>query len=87
MERQVYYSVHFYSVLGRELRYLTTNSYSYSEYSANRNHFMVVVRRECRNLELSLRKKTGFRGKVVFRLGVNPLTLGFDALDVPKEVR
>lgn len=89
MERQVYYSVNFYSVLGRELRYLTTNLYPYSEYSVNWDHFMVVVRRECRSMELLLRKKTDFRGKVVFRLGVKPsdsFTVGFDVLQVPKEV-
>lgn len=90
MEKQVYYSVNFYSVLGRELRYLTTNLYPYSEYSADWNHFMVVVRRECRNMELLLRKKTGFRGKVVFCLGVKPSgssIVGFDVMDVPKELQ
>lgn len=90
MERQVYYSVNFYSVLGRELRYLTTNLYLYSEYSANYNQLMVVVRRECRSMELLLRKKAGFRGKVVFCLGPKPSgssVVGFDVLDYPEELR
>lgn len=89
MERQVYYSVNFYSVLGRELRYLTTHLYLYSEYSANWNHLMTVVRRECRNMELLLRKKAGFRGKVVFCLGPKPSgssIVGFDALDYSEEL-
>ena len=72
MEKQVYYSVNFYSVLGRELKYLSTSLYPYSEYSANYDQLMVVVRRECRNVELYLRKRAGFRGKVVFRLGPEP---------------
>lgn len=89
MERQVYYSINFYSVLGRELRYLTTNLYLYSEYSANYNQLMVVVRRECRNMELSLRKKANFRGKVVFCLGPKPSgssIVGFDVFDHPEEL-
>lgn len=90
MERQVYYSVNFYSVLGRELRYLTTHLYLYSEYSVNWNHLMTVVRRECRNMELSLRKKVGFRGKVVFCLAPKPSgspVVGIDVLDIPKELQ
>ncbi len=90
MERQVYYSVNFYSVLGRELRYLTTNLYLYSEYSANYNQLMVVVRRECRNMELLLWKKSGFRGKVVFCLGSKPSgssIVGTDSLVIPGELR
>lgn len=90
MEKLFYYSVNFYSVLGRELKYLTTNLYPYSEYSVDWNHFMVVVRRECRNMELLLRKKTDFRGKVVFRLGVKPsdsFTIGVDVMDIPKELQ
>lgn len=90
MERQVYYSVNFYSVLGRELRYLTTNLYLYSEYSANYNQLMVIVRRECRNMELLLRKKANFRGKVVFCLAPKPSgssVVGFDVLDSFKELR
>lgn len=90
MERQVYYSINFYSVLGRELRYLTTELYPYSEYSANYNRLMVVVRRECRNMELLLRKKADFRGKVVFCLGPKPLgpsIVGIDVLDIPKELQ
>lgn len=90
MERQVYYSVNFYSVLGRELRYLTTNLYLYSEYSANYNQLMVIVRRECRNMELLLRKKADFRGKVVFCLAPKPSgpsIVGFDVLDSLEELR
>lgn len=90
MEKQVYYSVNFYSVLGRELRYLTTHLYLYSDYSVNYNQFMVVVRRECRNMELLLRKKAGFRGKVVFCLGPKPSgssIVGIDCLSIPEELR
>lgn len=89
MERQVYYSVNFYSVLGRELRYLTTHLYLYSEYSANYNQLMVIVRRECRNMELVLRKKANFRGKVVFCLGLKPSgpsVVGIDSLSIPEEL-
>lgn len=90
MERQVYYSINFYSVLGRELRYLTTHLYPYSEYSANYNQLMVIVRRECRNMELSLRKKASFRGKVVFCLASRPSgssVVGIDVLNIPKELQ
>ena len=90
MEIQVYYSVNFYSVLGRELRYLTTNLYLYSEYSANYSQLMIVVRRECRNMELLLRKKANFSGKVVFCLGPRPSDssiVGTDSLVIPEELR
>ena len=89
MERQVYYSVNFYSVSGRELRYLTTNLYLHSKYSASYSQFMVVVRRDCRNIELSLRKKFGFRGKVVFFLGPKPSgspIVEIDSLVIPEEL-
>lgn len=90
MERQFYYSVNFYSVLGRELRYLTTHLYLYSEYSANYNQLMIVVRRECRNMELLLRKKADFRGKVVFCLGPKPSgssIVEINSLVIPEELR
>lgn len=90
MERQFYYSVNFYSVLGRKLKYLSTSLYPYSEYSANYDQLMVVVRRECRSMELLLRKKAGFRGKVVFCLAPKPsgsFVVGIDVLDIPKELQ
>ena len=90
MKKQVYYSVNFYSVSGRKLSYLTTHLYLCSEYSANWNHFMTVVRRECRNMELLLRKNAGFRGKVVFCLASKPsgsFIVEIDVLDIPKELQ
>lgn len=90
MERQFYYSVNFYSVSGRELKYLTTNLYRYSDNPANHKQLLTIVRRECREMELLLRKKTYYRGKVVFRLGPKPSDSSIvesGALDIPKELQ
>lgn len=90
MEKQVFYSVNFYSTLGRELRYLTTQFYPHSEHSVNYLRFMTVVRRDCRDIELSLRKKTGFHGKVVFFLGPKPsgpFIVEINTLSIPEELQ
>lgn len=90
MEKQVFYSVNFFSVSGRELLYLTSNLYSYSEYSNDWDRFLIVVRRECRDMELLLRKKTNFRGKVVFCFGTKPVDnsiVEMEVLSTSKELR